>query len=70
MIGGGVVKILSKSFQGNIYIDQYDNVGGLHWHVCVAQNILCGKNLHCVSREIKWWRDFSSLFHVPNDVAY
>ena len=37
--------------------------------MCCAR-YLCGKNLHCLSREIKWWRDFSSPFHVPNDVAY
>ena len=45
MIGGGVVKILFKSikFSSKIYIDQYDNVGGLHWHVCVAQDIYVEK---------------------------
>ena len=38
--------------------------------MCVLRKIFVWENLHCVSREIKWWRDFSSLFHVPNDVAY
>ena len=39
------------SFQGNIYIDQYDNVGGLHWHVCVAQDIYVGKIcIACLAR--------------------
>ena len=53
MIGGGVVKICPKvlSFQGNIYIDQYDDVGRLHWHVCVAQDIYVGKIcIACLAR--------------------
>ena len=68
MIGGGVVKILSKSIKfSRIYIyiyiyierererererDQYDNVGGLHWQVCVAQDIYVGKIcIACLAR--------------------
>ena len=54
MIGGGVVKFLSKSIKISrkyIYIDQYDNVGGLHWHVCVAQDIYVGKIcIACLAR--------------------
>ena len=54
MIGGGVVKILSKSIKFSkkyIYIDQYDNVGGLHWYVCVAQDIYVGKIcIACLAR--------------------
>ena len=38
--------------------------------MCVLRKIFMWEIFAWVSREIKWWRDFSSLFHVPNDVAY
>ena len=39
--------------------------------MCVLRKIFMWEKFALgVSREIKWWRDFSSLFHVPNDVAY